>query len=195
MATTTQERSFTAADWKARSDRGPHQATLPSGSVVSIIVPDSNALIRSGRLPERLNEIAVMAAAYQDGAEGYVSDLAFRVVAGTDDEAKGKASAKLAEALKDGLELRDWLVSHMVVSPAIRPEDVTDLPDQDVEMLLEFAERKRNTDASGVKLPIMVLEEFARFRGGRDGAAGAASRESDRGDVPVADDGIDGAAV
>ena len=51
------------AAWAARSDRGPHRATLESGQVVEFVVPDSNALIRANRLPDELAEIAIMAKA------------------------------------------------------------------------------------------------------------------------------------
>src|SRR5690242_3274315 len=102
MATTKKFTSET--QWKGKSDRGPHAATLPSGVRVRFQIPDSNALIRSERLPERLLEIAVMAAAYPDGADGYMADLAVSAVRGDID------MAKLSKAVRDGLELRDWLV-------------------------------------------------------------------------------------
>lgn len=181
--------------WKARSDRGPHIATLPSGEQVEFVVPDSNALIRSGRLPSRLLDIAVMAAAYPDGAEGYVADLAYRAVTERDTEAKAAAAETLAQAIRDGLELRDWLVAQMVVKPELTPDDVIELPEPDVEMLLEFAERKRNTDSLGVVLPIVVLEEFARFRGVEAGGEGDAAGEGDGAVVPVVDAGSGGGAV
>lgn len=189
MAAATEKR--TAKAWKARSDRGPHTVNLPTGQVVDVIVPDSNALIRSGKLPDRLLEIALMATAYPDGAQGYIADLAYRTVG--DGDGKEAAAEKLSKAIKDGLELRDWLVAHMVVKPEITPEDVADLPEPDVEMLLELAERKRNTDAAGVVLPIVVLEEFARFRDVAAGGEGDEAREGDRGDLSVAYYRADGA--
>jgi hypothetical protein len=152
--------SYTSkAAWKKKGDRGPHDATLPSGVVVKFLIPDSAALIRSDKLPESLTEIAVRAAAYPGGADGYMEDLAVRAVTGDTID-----NALLSKAIRDGLELRDWLVAYMLVEPTVEPEDVKDMPELDVEMLMEFAERKRDTDAKGVRLPIVMLEVFARFR-------------------------------
>lgn len=175
--------------WFARNDRGPHTATLPSGQTVRFMVPDSNALIRADRLPERLLEIALMSAAYPDGTDGYMADMAVGALRGDVD------TTKLAQAFKDGLELRDWLISEMLVDPAIDPADVAEglVPQGDIDMLIEFAERRRNSDHEGVRLPIAVLEEFDRFRNVEGGPTGDAAREGDGGDVPVAHTGADGA--
>ena len=177
------------AAWKARSDRGPHTATLPSGQVVEFIVPHSNELVRANRLPDHLTEIALMATAYVDGAEGYMGDLAMRAL--TD----STQMERVSKAVQEGLELRDWLVATMLIEPRVEVEDVRELPEADVAMLLGFAERRRNEDAKGVRLPIVVLEEFDRFRdepgsGPDDGPGGG-----DGAGVPVADAGVDGAPV
>lgn len=177
------------AAWIARSDRGPHSAELPSGQVVRFIVPHSNELIRANRLPDHLIEIALMATAYIDGADGYMGDLAMRAL--TDPEQMGRVS----KAVKEGLELRDWLVATMMVDPPLEPSDVADLPEADVKMLLEFAERKRNEDAKGVKLPIIVLEEFDRFRYEPGGGADDGPGGGDGAGVPGADTGADGVPV
>ncbi len=175
------------AAWAARSDRGPHTAQLPSGQEVTFLVPDSNALIRSDRLPDRLMEIALMASAYPDGADGYMADLA---VAAFRDEAE---IVKVGKAVKDGLELRDWLVAHMLVSPEVTPDEVGSgmFPDADIEMLLEFAERKRCEDAAGVKLPIIVLEKFARFPAAVGDSEDAGVGGSDGDELPRDDFGPD----
>jgi hypothetical protein len=126
---------------------------------VTFSIPDTNALITARALPEDLTEIAMYAASYPDGAEGYVNDLSVRVAMSDQHD----ATEKLQAAVADSILLSHWLVAHMLVEPAITAEDVPELPPMDVRMLLEFAERKRNTDAEGVVLPIAMLEEYARF--------------------------------
>lgn len=195
MNATAEHKSDRKAAWAALSDRGPHTAALPSvdadgnHTTVEFIVPGSNALIRAGLLPDRLMDVAVFSAAYPDGAEGYVADLA---VSAYRDPSE---MPKLAAAVKDGLELSDWLVSHMLVDPVVTPDEVSMFPPADIAMLLEFAERKRNTDAEGKVLPIVVLEDFARFPDGLGGAADVGVGGSDRDVVSVADSGFDGGDV
>lgn len=162
--------------WKARNDAGPHTATLPSGQEVEFTVPDSNALIMAGRLPEELTEIALYAASYPDGFEGYVNDLSVRVAMRPEEPG---GPDRLQQAVRDGVRLGHWLVAHMLVDPELEPSEVPELPQMDVRMLLEFAERKRNRDARGVELPIAMLEEYERFlhEPGRPPADGNGSGE------------------
>ena len=148
--------------WKRRNDSGPHDAHLPSGQDVTFNVPDSNALIAARKLPEELTEIALFAASYPDGVEGYVNDLSVRSAMASPENA-AEAAERLGKAVTDSIELGRWLVAHMLVEPSIKPADVPDLPQMDVRMLLEFAERKRNVDHRGVKLPIALLAEYERF--------------------------------
>lgn len=165
--------------WKKASDAGPHVATLPSGTQVTFTIPNSTALLRADMLPDRLAEIAIMAAAYPDGAEGYMADLGLAAMRDPNE------AAKLKEALRQGLELRDWLVSQMLVDPALTPEEVGsgDYPQPDIDMLISFAERRTNVDAAGVKLPIQILEELAEFRPESSGDADVEA--GGRGEDPV----------
>lgn len=146
--------------WKQRNDTGPHVATLPSGVQVTFVIPNSTALLRADMLPDRLAELAIMAAAYPDGAEGYLADLGLAALQNPSE------AVRLKKALREGIELRDWLVAEMLVDPKLAPDEVAsgDYPQADIDMLIEFAERRRDTDAAGVKLPIVVLEELATFR-------------------------------
>lgn len=163
--------------WKKKNDAGPHRATLPSGMEVTFVIPDSSQLIRADMLPERLAEIAIMAAAYPDGVEGYVQDLGFAAMRGDNVEDK----SRLKDALSHGLALRDWLVSKMLVDPPVSVEEVAagDFPAADIEMLIEFAERRRNQDANGVRLPIVILEQQQPF---------LVVAPSDEGDIPGGED-------
>jgi hypothetical protein len=196
------------AAWKQKNDSGPHKATFPTGTELVFVIPNETMLIRADKLPEHLTEIALYAAAYPDGAEGYMADVAVRAsrtsdvavrASRTSDDAVADAAAqaRLKKAVKDGLELRDWLVAEMLVEPKVTPEEVAggDFPQADIEMLIEFAERRRNVDAAGNQLPIVLLEDFARFR---DVNGSQPDRESGGGDEQVvsgADAGSDGGAV
>lgn len=177
--------------WKSKNDRGPHTAVFPSGVELTFILPDETALIRADKLPDRLMEIALFSAAYPDGVEGYMADVAVRAVNSPDD---AEANARLKKSVKDGLEMRDWLVAEMLVDPEVTPEEVAagEFPKADIEMLLEFAERRRNTDAAGNRLPIVVLEEYARFRDLPGGGTGGELGEGDEPAVQGAGVGADG---
>lgn len=186
-ATDTEPRSDSKQAWKQRSDRGPHTAAFPSGATLTFTIPDSGSLLRSGRLPDRLRRVALMCAGHPEGAEGYVGDLVLRAMVAADGE------ERMAQALEDALVLQAHLVAEMLVEPAVTADEVTEgaFPELDVKMLLEFAERRRNVDAAGTRLPVIVLSEWASFRGEPESAAGAGGvgdgGQEHGGDVPDAD--------
>lgn len=182
-------RPVSAAGWRKANDAGPHLVTLPSGATVRIIIPDENVLLANGRLPDQLRETALLCAAHPDGGEGFMHELS--VAAAIEDERR----AAVRSFIEDGLELRNHLVAAMLVEPEVTPEEVArgDFPELDVRMLLEFAERRRNVDAAGNLVPVVVAREWLRVRdleaggnGARDGEAGGSDA---RADVPGADDG------
>lgn len=191
-SSTPRTKPVSAAGWRKRNDSGPHRATFPSGAVLEFIIPDSGSLLRSGRLPENLRETALLCAAHPDGPDGYMGELVTAaIIAGE----RNERSATVTQAIADGMELRDVLIAEMLVEPKVTPEEVArgDFPELDVKMLLEFAERRRNTDALGHKVPVVILAEWARFRdeplsdlGAGNGDAGGSDA---RGDVPDAHDG------
>jgi hypothetical protein len=171
MATT--RKPSTKAAWQRRSDRGPHLATLPSGAVVKFQIPDASTLLKADRLPKELMDIAVLAAAHPDGPDGLMADLVFGATASTE------RNEVLQKTIREGLELRQVLVAEMLIEPQVDPDEVASLPELDVNMLLEFAERRRNLDAKGNQLPIMLVREWAPFRPERPGAGGAANGGGD----------------
>lgn len=173
--------------WRRSNDAGPHTATLPSGMVVTFRIPDSTQLLRSDMLPDRLSEIAIMAAAYPDGAEGYMADLGLAAMRDPEQ------AVKLKSALKEGLELRDWLVSYMMIDPPVTPEELAsgDFPRVDIDMLVQFAERRRNTDAAGVKFAITILDDLAAFREQRAGEEDDAAVSSGEDPAPDVAGGAD----
>lgn len=160
--------------WAHANDRGPHVAVLPTGSAVKFELADLSMLLRAGRVPEHLRIVCQLAVAHADGIEGYFQDLVqTAIIRG------GDAQATIAAAIAQGVELSHFLVSEMLVEPKVTPEEVAAgmFHELDVRMLLEFAERRRDTDAEGNKLGIMLLDpdQWARFRNGPDDAAGAAN--------------------
>lgn len=132
-----------AADWKKNAQ---HTITLPSGTAVEITVPSLPQLARAGEIPNDL--LAVATAAVKE------------------EEITAEHLGKLADFHK-------WLIPKMVVKPTITPEDVAELPYEDIEMLVEIAGRQRDTDAVGHQLG--GLETTAEWRDFRDQLAGLAA--------------------
>jgi hypothetical protein len=175
----------------ASNDRGPHVATFPGDIVLRFTIPDSSQLARSGKLPDRLRKVALICAAHPEGPDGYMADVAFRAIA------SGTFEETMSEAISAGLEMSSWLLSEMLVEPSFTPEelDAGALSEPVTRMLLEFAERKRDTDAAGNKLPIITLEAMATFRPGPSGNESQADGEPDRPEPPGAVPEPDGSTV
>lgn len=175
--------------WRKRNDAGPHLAVFPSGATLKFRIPDQGTLLRAGRLPQRLRETALMCAAHPEGAEGYMRDLVMAATVSTE------RNETVSQAIEDGIALGHELVAEMLVEPQVTPEEVEagQFPELDVKMLLEFAERRRNVDAAGNRVPVIVLHEWATFRHEPESnGSAAASREGEPepgADVPDADKG------
>jgi hypothetical protein len=184
MSKTSSPPTVSKAEWARANDRGPHVATLPTGSVVKFEIADASMLLRNGKLPEHLRVTAQLAVAHADGVDGYFQDLVqIALMRG------GDAQATIAGAIQQGVELSHHLVAEMLIEPAVTAAEVASgmFHELDIRMLLEFAERRRNIDAAGQSLPIMVLdaERWARFRHGSGDDQGAANGAADRPDVPA----------
>lgn len=192
--TKTRPRLVTKSRWLAANDAGPHYAVLPSGldpdgdhSYVRLTVPDPAALTRSGKLPKELHEAAVVFANHPDGPDELMREIVVSAAV------RGAGQDALARLISAGEELGYHLIAEMLVEPEITVEEAKTLPEMDRRMLLGFAERRRNVDAAGNRLPIITLDDWLSFRarpddlpsagnGGEDGAEPA-------GDVPDADEG------
>lgn len=119
--------------WKTGHKR--HKITLPSGMEVSIEIPNLPLLIKTGQLPNHLIEAAV--------------------------EMQGKRKIT-AKDLEDQYEFIKQIVVLTVKEPDVVEADVDDLPFEDLEMIVQFAMRERDTDA--VYHHIGGLEQVESFR-------------------------------
>ena len=133
---TRKPQNTTIDSWKSRKT---HEVTLPSGVQVTVQIPNLALLIKTGKLPNHLLEQAL--------------EL----------QTKSKVTK---EDLEDQYELFRQLVVLTVLEPALTPEDVDELPFEDVEMLVQFAMRERDTDAVYHHLGgLETVESFRDFRG------------------------------
>ncbi len=174
--------------WAKSNDSGPHLAVLPSRSVVRFRIPEPGALLRAGRLPNELREAAIIFTSHPDGTDELMRELVITAAL------RGPGQDTIASVIAAGTAVTHHLIAEMLVEPSVTPEQVEEgiLPELDVRMLLEFAERLRNTDAEGNVLPIVTMDQWATFRRERRGPdgienGGAAEPLAD-GAVPVADE-------
>lgn len=112
----------------------------PSGAVISIKLPNLPKLAESGEIPNELVDLATAAEQVTPG-----------------------------EVPKDVLEklskLQDFLVAETVFEPKITPEEVSDLPYEDLTFLAELAHRRRDVDALGNQIAgLDALDKYATFR-------------------------------
>lgn len=183
----TKPRVVTKSRWLAANDAGPHYAVLPSGldpdgdhSYVRLTVPDPAALIRSGKLPKELQEAAVVFANHPDGPDELMREV---VVAAA---LRGAGQDALARLIASGEELGYHLIAEMLLEPEITVEEAKTLPEMDRRMLIDFAERRRNVDAAGNRLPIITIDDWLSFRARPDDDAGAGAR-GENGAEPAGD--------
>jgi len=175
--------------WRKRNDAGPHVATFPSGAVLKFRLPDAGTLLKTAGLPQELRETALLAAGHPEGAAGYMQELVAEAII------RPEHASLVSQAIENGLDLEPHLVAEMLVEPKVTAEEVAagNFPSEDVRMLLEFGERRRNVDAEGVRLPIIVARDWARFRDEQPGPGGAGNgndaQPDARADVPEPDDG------
>lgn len=118
-----------------------HTIMCPSGVEVEIVIPNLPALIKAGRVPNALLDAAIGA--------------------GPDTE----VSREMVEQQADFFH---FLVAETVHSPKLTQDQVTDLPYEDVEMIVSLALRQRDMDAAYRQ--IGGLDKVASFRSFRERA-------------------------
>ena len=129
----------TKASWKKAA---VHEGiTLPSGTVVSIKLPNRPLMIKTGQLPNTLVEDALAAQSATSNA------------------------TVTREMIEQQWEYYSFLVSRTVVEPAITQEEVAEIPAEDIEMIVEFATRQRDIDAVYSHIAgLDKLDSFRKFR-------------------------------
>lgn len=128
---------LTKTAWKARKR---HTVILPSGVEVQIELPNLPLLIKTGRIPNELIQQAVKTAAAPDEVT--------------------------REQIEEQYDFYRTLVVLTVKDPELTPEDVDELPFEDVEMIVEFATRARDMDAAYRHLGgLEKVDSFRDFRG------------------------------
>jgi hypothetical protein len=122
--------------------------------VVIARIPNVAMLIKADAIPQHLLEVAMRDAMGQP-----------LVPSQNGEAAEGEPEPTLStELMKQAVELQEWLVTQMVIEPALEVEDLEELPQEDVDMLVAIAQRNRFRDAAGVRLGVMPLDEAERFR-------------------------------
>lgn len=149
MATDTQPKSSSSQSKAAWTKRAVHHITLPSGFQPDIKIPNLALLAKLNKIPEKLRQIAAQEA-LEPG-----SGL---------DAARDSTGQIDPEVVKESVELQEWLVIEMVVNPVLTVEDLPGLPQEDLEMLVEIAERRRDTDATGHCIGVEPLNRWVPFR-------------------------------
>lgn len=132
------EDTVTIAGWKKAAK---HTITLPSGVRVGIVIPDLPRMIETGQIPQHLLDAALKAAARD------------RVT-------------PTKEMIVQQAEFTDKLVEVMLVEPKLTADDVSNVPVEDKEMLVEIGTRQRDLDAVGDHIGgLHTSEKFRTFRG------------------------------
>ncbi|CAB4183196.1 hypothetical protein UFOVP1328_37 [uncultured Caudovirales phage] len=132
----------TKTSWKKA---GIHEGvTLPSGTVVSIRLPNLSLMMKTGQIPNTLVEAAVKMQSLEASASPEITQ----------------------EMIEQQWDYSSFLVAATVVEPAITQDEVAEIPTEDVEMLVEFATRQRDMDAAYRHIGgLDKLDSFRRFRG------------------------------
>lgn len=132
----TAPKPLSKAAWKKSKT---HTVTLPSGAVATIELPNLAALIKAGNIPNNLIDDALK---------------------------QRKASEVTQETLLSTWEFTKLIVPVTVIDPKLDPDDVDDLPIEDVEMLVGFATRNNDIDAVGHQLGgLETQKSFRKHRG------------------------------
>jgi len=131
-------RKTSKASWK--KSKVHENITTPSGSVISLQIPNLPALVRAGQLPNHLIEVAT---GVSNGSTAITPELF------------GKQA-----------EFTNKLVSLAVVDPELTEEEVEEVvPYEDQEFIVEIATRQRDLDAVGRHIGgLHTQDEFRKFR-------------------------------
>lgn len=132
-------RPKTVADWK-NSKR--HYITLASGVEVGVEIPNLPQMVKTGVIPNDLLDAALGAIQKQEITP---------------------------ELIKEQADFFHLLVATMVKDPELTPDDIPDLPYEDIELLVEIGTRQRDIDAIGNQIAgLHKSADWRKFRGWDD---------------------------
>jgi hypothetical protein len=135
-------------------EAGVHLAQLETGAWVKFRFPDLSELAAAGKVPEELKAIALARIARE-----------LKLLLEPGEELPEDAEATMdQEKMAANAELNYWLLSQMLVEPEISPEEAASLPTEDRTLLIDLAERTRDTDARGVVMGVVPQSWGAAFR-------------------------------
>lgn len=128
----------TKTSWKKAA---VHEITLPSGTVISIKLPNLSLMLKTGQIPNSLIDAAV--------------------------ETQNVGATQITrEMIESQWDFSAFLVANTVVEPQLTEEEVAEIPAEDVEMIVEFATRQRDIDAAYHHIGgLDKLDAFRQFRG------------------------------
>lgn len=158
-----------AASLDEWAGNGERDITLPSGTRVRIRLLDVGTHLAYGAVPTELRAAALNDLYRRRSDESLTT-------AERDD-----ASEKIADANRA-------IVAAMLVRPALDAEGVKRVPEWDMAMLLEIANRETNRDAAGEPIGVVPLAEFASFRAESGGGPDRDPREGLGSAVPADDE-------
>lgn len=121
--------------------------TLPSGAVVTIVLPNLGQMLKAGTLPNDLIKAALKQA--------------------SDAPVDGVEAPKLTEEdLKQDWEFIEWIVPQTLHEPKIEQADVEKMDVLDITMIANFATRRTDLDAVGHQLGgLETQKSFRDHRG------------------------------
>ena len=127
--------------FKAKRHEG---VMLPSGTEVTVEIPNLPLMLKTGQLPNQLVEAAV-----------------------SQQNLASKGNLEITrEMIEEQWDYYSFLVSKTVVEPELTQDEVAQIPAEDVEMLVEIATRQRDMDAVYRHLAGLDKQEsFRQFRG------------------------------
>ncbi len=160
-----------------------HRVTCPSGQRLKIRIPGLATMLEHGDVPDDLVELALAELSNERGATGLLAEeLAQASDAPDDDEAR----ARVLERLKEYGRLQRVLACEAIAyveAGEDGPADVVDadgsrwfaieltiedtygeLPEDDLAMVAEIAQRLRLYDAQGVRIGVEPLDRWTSFR-------------------------------
>lgn len=145
---TVPKSSTPAVDVSGWKKAAVHYPLLPSGARVGIRIPDLQAMIESGAVPQHLLSAALGMA-----------------TAGADDD-KVPSVEEMTKSAAEEREFADLMVLKTVVEPDLKEADLPELPTEDKQFIVAIASRQRDLDAEGEHIAgLTSSEKFRRFRG------------------------------